>query len=296
MNKLSEIILKHAKAIFNLLIIVGVLLGLYWVYQTFYEYYVFVRFKELGPLTKNMAAYYKGFVIGKVTNIGPDDDYKASIVKVVINNENTRLPSNTFVVVQKFPDGQNYLEFIYPDKPALRLMQKGDVLEGIANYSLEQFMHGQTRWGVTDVVSEYTLKALDSADETNREIRMFFKEASEILRENRQSIKQTAQNTEKMTESLAKAAENLNKTSQNFIEISQNIKTTTTDINNSTKGMDKTTNKISSILSQIQATATNLNKITAGLLQVLSKRFAGMRIMFGKPLSDDNIQNNCRKP
>lgn len=300
MNKLFEIISTHIKAIFNLLFLSLVALGLFWVYQTFFGYYVLIRFKELGPLTKNMTAYYKGFVIGKSTSVGPDEDYKASIVKVVLKHENTMLPSNTFVIVGQFPNGQNYLEFIYPDKPTLRLMGKGDVLEGITSYSLEQFMHGQTRSGTTDLVSENVIKTLNTTDETNREIQNFFATASEVLQENRQNIKQTTQNTAKMTASLAQSAKNtvsmtasLAQSAKTLNEATENIKTTTADINKATKDTDKTTNKIHSTMSEFHAAAANINKITAGMLRVLNKKFAGMRILFGRPIQADETQNNC---
>ncbi len=299
-NILIESIAKHGKIIINWIVIIIFLSGMYWIYQTFFEYHVYVRFKELGPLTKNMPVYYKGFIVGRVRNIGPDDDYKASIVKIIINEKNIKLPANTFVIVQKFPNEQNYLEFIYPDKPSLRFMSRGDILEGIAHFSIEQFMHGQVRMGTSDIVSENVLKALSSAEKTNLALQDFFSTASVILKENRQNIKQTVKNTTVITSSLAQAAkntsdftENLVQATQNISESSKNFKTTTTDVNEATKNLGKTSEKIDSIITDVQQTASNLNKITTGIYRLLCKRFAGVRIFLGRPIPQDKCQDTC---
>lgn len=107
MNKFLEIFTKNKNLIYRVLFICIITTGIYFIYQMLFGNYVLVRFKDLGPLTKNMPVYYKGFVIGKTTHVGPDEDYKASIVKVKLNNEYKKLPKNTFVIVQNFPTGQS---------------------------------------------------------------------------------------------------------------------------------------------------------------------------------------------
>ncbi len=312
-----ENISKYSISILKIFISILILVWIYSLYQAFFGDFVFIRFKELGPLTKNMSVYYKGFVIGKTTSVGPDEDYKASMVKVRLNNKYSKLPKNTFAVVKQFPGGQDYLEFVYPDKPTLQLMKKGDILEGITSYSLEKFMYGQSS-GANDIVSNSVLKTLDSTELTNQEIQRFFATASDILSENRETIKQTTRNTEKITANLAKAAENIKITSQkiniiidekelknstkninqstmHFNKAAENIQNSTGDINKATKNIDKTIIKVDTTFSELQSASSNINRITEGLYKVLCKRFAGIRLLFGKPISEENGYNNCTK-
>ncbi len=307
MDKMLEEVSKNKKSIFaSLAFFIAVFVGFFYLYQTFFGYYILIRFKELGPLTRNMPVYYSGFKVGKVVDISPDKDFKHTMVKVLLTYKDTRLPKNTMVIVQRFPSGENYLEFLYPDMPSLQLLARGDVINGDTDYSLESFMRGQSRFGAGDIVSEKVMTALSSADATNIAMRHFFETSTQVITENRESINRSFQNTEKMTKNLAETAENLNQTSKklnnsmdqiklnntvsNITDTTENIKNTTASINNATKDIDKTVKKLDAAISDIGSTASNMNKMTSGLNATLGKRFGGTRLLFGKPISDSCIK------
>lgn len=303
MKNFSINILKLKTYAKNFLIILMSLLIIAGVYFYVATFYVIIRFNELGPLTKNMAAYYNGFKVGKITHIGPDKDFEHTLVKVTLNQKDINLPQNTTVNVERFPNGELYLQFVYPSSPSFRTIQRGDILEGRAPYSLEQFMLGQSISGVTDVVSLHIIKALNAADAANMEMKVFFQTTSEIMKKNDKGINASVNNTAAMTKSLAQMAENLNQASRklnnaldetNLKDTTSNIKETTDNVAKATKDIDKTMKKIDDTISHANAAAENLNSITTGLNETLSKRFGGTRLMFGTPVKPkNNVKNAC---
>lgn len=307
MRKSLEHILKtkHLRRILIISLLIITAIGAYIYTNTFY---VTVRFKELGPVSKNMAAYYNGFRIGKITKVKPDKDFKNILVRVNLTVKNLNLPQNTSVHVKNFPSGELYLQFVYPQTPALKKLRRGEVLEGISPYQLEEFMLGQNISGVTDIVSVHVLRALEAMEVANMEMKMFFQTTSTLMEENKKEINLSAQNITKMTNSLAQAAENLNQATakiNNAIDTevikdstlgirdsALNMKASTKNINDmsqnikkATKNIDQTMKKIDNTIAHANCTAQKINFMTTELNKVLSKRFAGFRLMFGKPIN-----------
>lgn len=273
--------------------------------------YIIIRFNELGPLTKNMSAYYNGFKIGYITKISPDDDFKHIIVKVRLFQKDINLPQNITAYVERFPTGELYLQFLYPQSPSLRLIKRGDMVEGISQSSVEQFMLGQNVSGMTDIVSIHVIKALNATEIANHEMKVFFQNTSKLIEENRASIKASVNNTEKMTKNLAQMAQNLNQTTKkindsldaetirattiNVKDSTSYIKTSTENIANATKDLDKTVKKIDDTIVKVNESADNINSITAGINETLGKKFAGMRILFGTAVPQKSSQRNACK-
>lgn len=310
MEKIPENISKKGIKIIIFALIIFLLIIAVFIYNS--TNYIIVRFNELGPLMKNMPVYYSGFKVGKIIRIKPDNDYKHILVKVGLNQK-IIIPQNTVVSVNSFPNGGLYLQFVYPSSPSLNMIRRGDMLEGIAPYSLEQFMMGQSVAGFSDVVSAHIVKALDSADAASQEMRVFFQVTSQLIKDNGAGITDSVNNTEAMTESLAEMAENLNQVAQNLNQTSRkinnsidekvlkdsllnikgstsNIKDATGNIYKATKDIDKTMKGINDAVSQVNSAAENLNSITVGVKEALSKKFAGMRIMFGRPVKSKKYE------
>lgn len=311
MNKLTETLIKIIKASKKLLIflaVTGLIVGIYLYFSAFY---IIIRFNELGPLTKGMSAYYNGFRIGKISSIEPDKDFKHTLVKVNFVQKNINLPQNSTVQMERFPNGELYLQFIYPSSPSFKTLQSGDMIEGMAPYNLEQFMLGQSVAGVTDMVSLHIIKALNSADVANQQMQIFFKTTSKLINENNTGINAAVNNTVNMTKNLAQASQNLNLASKklnnaidsslfkdatvNIKDTTANIKDTTGNIANATKDIDKTVKKIDDTITQLNATAENLNMITNGVNQTLSKKFGGMRVLFSSSTKPNKETRNACK-
>lgn len=311
MEKFSDNILPNKRNFAKILIVIIIFLTIFLLYFYSSADYVIIRFNELGALSRNMPAYYRGFKIGKIVHIDPDKDFKHVLVKINLIRRNINLPQNATVKVESFPNGELYLQFMYPKSPSLKQIQRGDILQGIAPYSLEQFMLGQNIYGVTDVVSMHVVRTLQATEIANQEIKLFFENSSKLVNENREGIKSSVDNTAAMTKSLAQMAENLNQVSQKINNVldettlkdtTSNIKNSTGHINdatgnisNATKDIGKTIEKIDDTISQVNAAARNLNSITGGLNETLGKRFGGMRVLFGTSSKQKNSRRNiCR--
>lgn len=252
--------------------------------------YIIIRFDELGFVAKNMNAYYNGFKIGKVISVEPDKDFQHVLAKLRFSQKEINLPQNTTVRVQSFPSGELYLEFVYPQSPSLKPITRGTVLEGIAQYSIEGFMQGQNISGMTDVVTLHVVRTLQATEIANHEIKMFFQNASSMVNENRSGVKKSVNNTEKITANLAQMAVNLNDLSEkldNAIDekalkqTTSNIKDSSDNIAKLTQDLDKTVNNIDATVDEFHSAAQHLNAVTSGLNTSLSKKFGGMRVMFG---------------
>lgn len=277
------------KLIFLLLFLT--ILGFYWYISSDY---VIIRFDELGSVGKNMNAYYNGFRVGRVISVEPDVDFKHVLAKLRFNTKNINLPQNTTVRVQSFPTGELYLELVYPQSPSLKPIVRGTVIEGIAQYNVEEFMQGQNVSGMTDIVTVHVVRTLKATEIANHEIRMFFQNASSLVNENRQGVKKSVDNTQKMTANLAKMAVNLNNLSDKLNksidekalkQTTSNVKDSSDNIVKLTQDLDKTVNNIDATVDEFHAAAQHLNAVTSGLNTSLSKRFGGMRVMFGTPTS-----------
>ena len=271
-----------------------------WAYIYFSTFYIIVRFDELGRISKNMSVYYNGFKVGKIVSIEPDRDFKHTLAKVVFSVKKLNLPDNTKVELKSFPSGELYLQLVYPSSVSLKNLKRGALLEGNAPYNLEQFMLGQNISGVTDVVSIYVIRALNAMEVSNMEMKMFFENTSLIMTDNRQAINESINNFTIMSENLAEMAKNLNQMAKNLNETSakvnralntdiikgstQNLNETTGNINEATKGLGDTMAKIDDTINHANSVAKNLDCITTGLNHTLSKRFGGMRVMFGTPV------------
>jgi len=306
-----SIIKKDKKKLLPLIICFFIFVCIFIYLNTFF---IIVRFDELGPVSKNMVIYYNGFRVGKIVNIRPDRDFKHTLVTVNLTEKRLNLPRNTMVEVKNFPSGELFLQFVYPSTPSLINMKRGDVLEGISPYSLEEFMLGQNGTSVTDVVSKHIIQTLNSAKIAANDVSHFFQSSSVIIKENRTGIRHSITNTEQLTRNLTKTTENLNQASmklnnaidsdslrestvnikdstQNIKDSTQNIKETTESINRATKDLDKTMKKVDETITNANSTAENLNTITGGLHKTLSSKFGGIRVIFGKPLKINDSKN-----
>lgn len=279
--------LQNGKKKLTFLLLFLVLLGFY-LYNS--NDYIIIRFDELGSVAKNMNAYYNGFRVGKIISVEPDDDFKHVLAKLRLIHKNINLPQNTTVRVQSFPTGELYLELIYPQSPSLKPITRGTVLQGIAQYNVEEFMQGQNFSGMTDIVTVHVVRTLRATEIANQEIQLFFKNASSLVNENRKGVKKSVDNTQKMTANLAQTAANLNDLSEklnNSIDekelkqTTSNIKETTDNIVTVTANIDETVQKINDAADEIHTAASHYTSVTSGLNETLSKRFGGIRVLFG---------------
>lgn len=249
------------------------------------------RFKELEPFRHNIPVYYKGFRLGKTTKIHPGEDYQTTLIDMRIKNKGVQLPANTEIVLRR-KDKKDYIELVYPNSPYLENLKYGAVLDGHLGVNFENFIEEQARNGGLDEIKQNVNSTVKSAGETFEALTMMLNVLTGILEDVRPSIKDTVSNLNSSSKNLAQMAENLRKTIDkgyidsalyNFQETSENLVVTTKNFGGFSDSLNKQSAVLTNcLLKRLNALVDNINQIVVGLGETLKKRFAGMRLFFGK--------------
>ena len=100
---------------------------------------IIAEFKNPGPITKGLAAYYQGVNIGRVSKITFSPDFKHTLVYIEFNQK-LKLPKNsTAKITAQGITGQKYVDILYPDYPSSKLLVNNNIITGVTPYSLTDF-------------------------------------------------------------------------------------------------------------------------------------------------------------
>lgn len=284
-----------------LLIAAGLVFAIVFLNKNFiYNMAITAKFSDLGPIYTSMPVYYKGYKIGKTTKIEPSDDYKYTLVKIILYPKKLALPSNTTVKVQKAEFGKNYMDLIYPQEPSLLNLKNGSIIEGKTAVDLRSFMSAQADSGALGEISGNMTQALASLDMASQFMGDFFEQLSLMVEENRPNVQratlnaaQTLENMNKMSAKLnhsvdktkiSSTVNNVEQTSINIEETTKNMAEISKNLNQATENIDETFEKIDSSVTNANKITEDIKGITTGMKRTLSKRLGGMRVMFGKPV------------
>lgn len=304
MNKSASIF----KYLILALILIVVSIISFMTYQRVFNYQITAVFKELEPIHKSMPVFYKGYKIGRTGKVKLSSDCKYTLMKITLYPRKLCFPLNVQIKIRKLDTDQGYAELIYPKVPSERMLNKGSYIHGSVELDIKTHMARLADSGKIDEIADNASKALASLDSAGSQISEFFILFNMILEENRQNLKHTTEEFSKASENLNqltrklsdsidsksikgtfsninKSSGNFNDTTLEFKDSAQNIKKITENIERATKDLDKTVSKIDATTCEIKATAENARCITEGVGCLLTKRFAGLRIFFGKPFA-----------
>lgn len=277
-------------------------------YQRVFNYQITAVFKELEPIHKSMPVFYKGYKIGRTGKVSLSNDFKYTSMKITLYPRKLSLPLNVEIKIKKLDTRKGYAELIYPKIRSERMLNKGSYIHGSVEHDIRTHMTRLADSGKIDEIAENASKALASLDSAGSQISEFFILFNMILEENRQNLKHSTEEASKAGENLNqltrklsdsidaeeikstfsnvnKSSGNFSDTTQDFKDSVQNIKKITENIERATKDLDKTVSKIDATTCEIKATAENARCITEGVGCLLTKRFAGLKIFFGKPFA-----------
>lgn len=285
------------KVLILLLVSVTLLsIGLFQVYESHFRYHITIKFDDCGPLYINMPVYYKGYKIGYIKNIKLTEDYKSTLAETILYPRHPKLPENITAQVKKIDMRKDFINLEYPDDPSNQLLKDGGTIDGEGAFDLEKTIKDLLSSGTLDPIIDSVSQFISSISDTSDQMGKFFSNSNIILKDNRQNIKHTTKSISEITTKFNNSIKedyindtmmNVNKTSSNITDASENIKNITANVNIATKNLDQTRSKIDCTISNINATACNAKKISCGLYQTLKKRFAGLRMIFGKPINDN---------
>ena len=278
-------------------------------YEARFSYYLIAKFSESGPLSEDMPVYYKGYNIGHTTKISPSKDYKYTFAKIVFYPDDPKLPEYLTAKVKKITPEKNYIELLNQDPSTTTLLKSGSTIDGVAAFDLEAFLSDIADAGIIVPLLQTLSDTSDSLHKTSDEIGSLASDSRSIIKDNRQNIKQTTKDLSSASTSLTKLTsrvnssiteDKLNNTTSSIDKSSANILSATESIKNITQRMDCSTQNIDQTMANIDSTicktdkiASNVRVITCGLRETLGKRFAGLRLIFGKPINGCKGPKNC---
>lgn len=311
MKKLFEIFSKYKLIILISLFFILGLTFAFWLYDMQSKYYITAKFNESGPLYKNMPVYYKGYEIGKIENVRIRDDYRYTLAKIVFYPKKPKLSDNIVAKAKKLEMEDDYVDLIYPDPPSDTLLKSGGIIEGRGAFDMDMLLSDVAEADLLVPLLQHFSDLLVNAGKTSDEIRNFFSDSRSILKDNRQNIHRATKNLAISTKSLAKLTSNFNnsithdklknttsnidKSSTNVFAATESIKNITASIDCATRNLDKTVAKIDCTICEANKAAKNIRVITGNFCEILGKRFAGLRIIFGKPINNNKCSQRCSK-
>lgn len=295
---------KYGIIIFFVLFIILTSFGVFKLYEDYSRYHIYVKFLESGPLYKNMPVCFKGYQIGYTQKVVLNADYKYTMVKIALYPKNPKLPKDTEGVVKKHDFLGNYIDLLPSEEPSGGILKNGDIILGKPLFDVGTFLSEIADSGlIIPLIQNFSDTAL-SLSKTSTKIGDFFIDSRIVLKDNRQNLKHTTESLNKITSnfntSFSKAKLNtttskVEESATNIKEVTENVKNITRSVDCATRNLDKTMAKIDSTISNANAVASNAKVITGGFCEILGKRFAGLRIIFGKPLKNNKCAKNCSK-
>ena len=251
-------------------------------------------FDELEPFPHNINVYYKGFRLGRTTKVYPSKDFTQTHVEMVLHMDDFSLPDNTAAKV-KTKNKKDYIELIYPDMPSVTYLKNRSFIKGEKGINFASFIQDQADSGGLDEITGNLSETVESAGETLEALTDLFHTANDILTDLRPALKESGDNLALTTRNLANVSgelsrstgkKRLNNTFENIELITRNLELTTSNTALLTKRADsETVSLLNCLIKNVNTVILNINDIIKGFKLTLSKRFAGMRIMFGKPLN-----------
>lgn len=318
MSHMNRIVRIH-KFIIVVLILSTILLT----WRVSHRPYMVVKaeFEELPPLPNKIELFYKGLKVGNVSKKQFDKEGKNILLYLDIYEKNLNLPSNTFVRIKKSKsEGKPkiHIQFVYPEKSVKKRLANNMTIKGKTMKDLDYYLdkYGDES-AIEGVVGNFS-GTMNNANATVEEIKKIAELVNAIVGENRENIKISVANTAATTENLKNASKglsnilndpsiqstfgNFNSAAENLNTITarkkilssiDNIEATTKNIREATNGLKNTVIKADAAIEEADNAFKSVNSVAKSTCTVLNKRFAFLRLMFGKPGCTSENKQGC---
>ena len=241
-------------------------------------------FNEANPFPSGMDVYYKGFKIGKVTKILPNEDYTATLVKITLFAQDPKIPDNVSVTVKSYKDEFDYVDIIIPELASTEFLKDGSEIKGVSALSIQEFLNKHIEEGTMDMIIMGLSDVMQNLNETISSSNELVKEITATAKSVRPSIVKTGKNFEGMSENVtsvsakintALSKESLDKSVSDIEQTSENIKEFSKNLNCGTKNLSEITENLNCI-------TENVSEMTSGLNKTLKQPMGGARAIFGR--------------
>lgn len=277
-----------------------IILAIFFIIFLFYLFYILgttkitIHFEDLEPLKQHLPVYYNGFKLGHTTSVYPSKDYQSTMVDARIVLKNLVLPANTSAILRR-KDSKDYIELEYPDAPYIQKLRNRDVIKGHLGVNFEHFLQNQAESGGFDQIKENVNNTIISAGQTFDALTEMIQVTTDILKDAQPMIQDSVKNVNITSKNLADSSFEiksslekgyLDKSLYNFQLMSDNFVLTSKNTSGFTEGLNKQSSLLlNCLLKNLNTVVLNINKIVVGLGNTLSKKFSGLRLVFGKSIS-----------
>jgi len=261
------------------------------------EKIITAKFEECGPISKGVPVYYHGVNIGKVDDVNFSDDFRYTLVKILIYRRKLALPKNIYAEIKtEGLTGQKYVGISYPENPSKETLQNGDVIEG----RLSDFY--QIAKSVSKAIKNGQLeKTFGQLDNTSTNATAASEKAVQLLTLLQEVINSNRSDIRKLISESALSAANVHISSTSIKnlstspEINQDIRTTISNMSKSSQKLDKITTNVQKITVDMDKITGDCNfrediLKTADNAQIFSERLnrGDLNCLITKTLQDTN--------
>ena len=277
----------------NIIIAVALIVGLFFGGRYLYNWAHYTRitavFNEAEPLENNMNVFFKGFRIGKVTGVEPNEDYTATYLHIVLFPADIRLPENISVKVKDYKNEYTYVDIILPKDASPKFITSGTKVEGSVSKNASNFLNSYLEDGSMDAVIDGVVVMLDNVNNTVKSANALLFDVKKTFDAASPSIITSTRNVSAISDSIsdtslkidnALSAKSLDGTVDNFEKSSEYIEKLTQNLSCATRDLPETMDRINSITKDV-------SDITSGVSRTLQKPFGGARLIMGSPVSSN---------
>ena len=253
---------------------------------------IIVEFDSLEPFRKWIPVYFKGFRLGRVPKVYPTEDFRATRVEMHIHHKALKLPLNTTARFMIRDEDKEYMELVYPKTPYIEYLKHGSVIKGTMGTNLDSFLRDQAANGGLDEIKNNVNSTVRSAGETFNALTEMINMLTMILEDVRPTINSAVNNVDYASKNLADVSRSLkksvdkgyiDKTLYNFQQTSGNLVITTDNFSGFSNGLNKQSIVLTNcLLKNLNIVVKNINQIVVGVGETMKKRFAGLRLIFGR--------------
>jgi len=170
-------------------------------------------------------------------------------------------------------------------------------------FEASNFPMGVTGGKTSTCPTENLASASENLDDATGQLTELLVLIQDVIKENQVSIKSLSKNLAGTTGNLNQITskfdrsikqKSLDNTMTSIDESVKNVQTLTSSLNGTTQSINTAMPRIDTTLYETQSLVSNANAITCGIRQTLSKRFGGLRILFGKTVKECEC-NPCRR-
>jgi len=164
------------------------------------EMTIIVKYKEVPPVIQRLPKnrvniYYRGYNVGRVSDISLSDDQKYIVFSLGIYYKNLRLPKNIKIFLNTEDlYGSMHFYLQYPEKPSSQLLSNGDVVYGtdsserIDKYLVKYLKTGNLSKLVSNLLYLTTIVKNDNLNQiqanltkSSEEVRLILNELKKLL-------------------------------------------------------------------------------------------------------------------